>query len=84
VPVRGDFVAIIGTIDMTGMALETKTKIGIETGIAMTTEIEATHGETVKILHKIESDSKHALRRTKARNNERIGKPTDRFSIERS
>ena len=69
---------------MTGMALETKTKIGIETGIAMTTEIEVIHGETVEILHKIESDSKNALRRTKARNNERIGKPIDGFTIERS
>jgi hypothetical protein len=58
VPVRGDFVATIGTIDTTGMALEIKTKIGIETGIAMTTEIEVIHGETVKIFDKIESESK--------------------------
>jgi len=53
VAVRGDIAGITGAtivpIDMTGMELETKAKIEIGTGIAMTTGIEGTHGEIGRI-----------------------------------
>jgi hypothetical protein len=45
--------ATIAPRDMTGIEIGTKAKIGIETGISMTTETEGIHGEIGRIWNEI-------------------------------